>query len=228
MSISALIPAYNEEETIYVTVTSLKAIKEIEEIIVIDDASTDRTSEVAFSAGAQVVRHQHNSGKGEAVWTGLKYASGEILIFADADLGESAKEFEKLIIPVRKGEADMVVAKFPPGKVKGGLGFAKSLAFWGIWFYTGFKSQSPLSGQRVFLRKIVDNASHVPRGFGLEVFLTVSCLQQGHRLLELPVEMHHRETGRDLASFKHRAKQFYHIACELWRLNKSRKEKRKC
>ena len=121
----------------------------------------------------------------------------------------------------------MVIAKFPPKIKKGGVGLVKSLACWGIKFYTGFNSSSSLSGQIVFLREIFNESGYVPHGFGLEVFLTISCLRKGYNILEIPVNMCHRESGRDLASVRHRGRQLSHVAYELWCCRKIRKVNRK-
>lgn len=219
MLISAIVPAFNEEARIGDTIRALCAIPEIHEVIVVDDGSTDRTTDKAREAGAhQVISLALNRGKGGALACGADVACGDVLCFVDADLGASATEFVKLIEPVKRGEVDMVVASFPPAKRRAGIGLVKGLAVWGIQQLSGFRSQAPLSGQRVLKRKIWEQAVCARDGFGVEVGLTVDCLRHGYTMREVPVLMVHRETGRDLQGFKHRGRQFVQVSRTLWRL----------
>lgn len=213
MTVSAIIPAYNEEERVAATVKALAAIDHVNQVVVVDDGSQDQTAAVAAAAGADVVvLLNKNRGKGEALKQGVKTASGDVLCFADADLGESAAEFAKLIRPVLEGKADMTVAHWTGKKKKAGFGLVKGLARLGILALTGYRAASPLSGQRVLKRAVWDAPGVLDGGFGVEVGLTIKCLRNGFRLLEVPVTMEHRESGRDLPGFVHRGRQFWQVA----------------
>jgi glycosyltransferase involved in cell wall biosynthesis len=107
--IAAIIPAYNEEVSIGSMV--LHAKKYAGRIIVVDDGSSDSTAEVAEMAGAEVVCHPRNMGKGAALRTGFKTAlqnDTKIIITMDADGQHNPAEIPKLLEPIRSGEADMV------------------------------------------------------------------------------------------------------------------------
>ncbi|NLN53852.1 MAG: glycosyltransferase family 2 protein [Firmicutes bacterium] len=219
MQVSAIIPAYNEAAVIGATIRALQKIPELAEILVIDDGSEDLTAAQALLAGAAVRRLPQNVGKGGALQEGVRLAQGEILCFVDADLGQSAVEFRHLLRPVLAGEADMTVAVFPPAARPGGFGLVKGLAGYGVNKLAGYQSLAPLSGQRVLRREVWESLQTLPFGFGVEVGLTVECLRQGYRLQEIPVQMTHRETGRDLSGFKHRGRQFLHLLrtlIQLW------------
>lgn len=211
----AVIPAYNEAEYIYNTVLNLKKIPAISEILVVDDASTDETAALAKKAGARVISLERNGGKGEALNTGIRHTSADIYLLLDGDLGESARDAEFLLKPVLEGRADMTVARFPPPKRKGGFGLVKGLARWGIRVYTGLTMHSPLSGQRAMTRQVLEKVFPFSAGYGVEVGMTIKAARAGFRVLEVPVQMTHAETGRDLKGFKHRSKQFWHIARTL-------------
>ncbi len=211
----AVIPAYNEAEYIYNTVLNLKKIPAISEILVVDDASTDETAALAKKAGARVISLERNGGKGEALNTGIRHTSADIYLLLDGDLGESARDAEFLLKPVLEGRADMTVARFPPPKRKGGFGLVKGLARWGIRVYTGLTMHSPLSGQRAMTRQVLEKVFPFSAGYGVEVGMTIKAARAGFRVLEVPVQMTHAETGRDLKGFKHRGKQFWHIARTL-------------
>lgn len=211
-----IIPAYNEESRIQKTLESIMNINEISEIIVVDDGSTDKTYEIASCISNDKIKTfklDKNRGKGYALNYGLKIAkeNGDIIGFLDADLGESAKEVEKLIPPILNSEADVIIAKFPPAKRKGGLGFVKGLAKNSVFEMTGVELDATLSGQRLFKREVLELFDEMPYGYGVEVGMTIDILKYGHTIKEVSVNMTHNETGRNLKGFIHRGKQYYHI-----------------
>ena len=214
--ISIIIPAYNEELKIKDTLESIIDIKEIDEIIVVDDGSSDKTSEVAKSVKSEkinVITQSQNRGKGYALNNGLREAmkKATIIGFLDGDLGSSASEVEKLIIPVLNDECDVTIAKFPPAKKKGGLGFVKGLAKQSVLDMTGEELDATLSGQRLFKKEVLQQFEEIPFGYGVEVGMTIDILKKGYKIKEVLVNMTHSETGRNLKGFIHRGKQFYHI-----------------
>ena len=214
--ISIIIPAYNEENKIKDTLESIKDIKEIDEIIVVDDGSSDKTSEVAKSVKSDkinVITQSQNRGKGYALNNGLKEAmkKADIIGFLDGDLGNTASEVEKLITPIINNECDVTIAKFAPAKKKGGLGFVKNLAKESVKEMTGVELTSTLSGQRIFKKEVLEIFDEIPFGYGVEVGMTIDILKNNFKIEEVLVNMTHSETGRDLKGFIHRGKQFYHI-----------------
>ncbi|MEW5784896.1 MAG: glycosyltransferase family 2 protein [Bacillota bacterium] len=216
MELTALVPAYNEAASIRCTVGALLGVPGIKEVVVIDDGSTDDTLREAVAAGARVFRMCRNMGKAVAVLTGSRLARSPYLALVDADLGESAAEIRHLIKPVQEGRAAMTVALFPAGRKRGGLGLAKRLAAWSIYRCSGRLLKEPLSGQRVMHRELLELLLRSPRGFGLEVALTLDLLTRGYTILEVETAMCHRERGRDAASFMHRGRQCRAILRELW------------
>ena len=214
--ISIIIPAYNEENKIKDTLESIKDIKEIDEIIVVDDGSSDKTSEVAKSVKSDkinVITQSQNRGKGYALNNGLKEAmkKADIIGFLDGDLGNTASEVKKLITPIINNVCDVTIAKFPPAKKKGGLGFVKNLAKESVKEMTGVELTSTLSGQRIFKKEVLEIFDEIPFGYGVEVGMTIDILKNNFKIEEVLVNMTHSETGRDLKGFIHRGKQFYHI-----------------
>ncbi|MEW5953042.1 MAG: glycosyltransferase family 2 protein [Bacillota bacterium] len=213
--ISAIVPAYNEESRIGMTLGALKGLGLIDEIVVVDDASKDNTAGIARAHQVVVYTLPENCGKGGALTWGAARVSGDIIALLDADLGETAAEAEKLIRPVLAGEADMTIARFPPARRKGGFGLVKGLAGRGIKMLGGLEAHSPLSGQRAMTREVMERVLPFASGYGVEVGLTVRVARMGYRITEVPVNMTHNETGRDLKGFLHRGRQFWHVAREL-------------
>lgn len=210
-NVSVLIPAYNESDRITDTITGLSDIKEIDEIIVINDGSTDNTVEKAKKAGAKIVNIKGNKGKGNALKEGIKYAKNNIIAFLDADVGLTSKEIGKLIKPVVDNEADVTIAKFPKLNKKTGFGFVKILAKQGVKYFTGKEIESSLSGQRVFKKNVLDNINNFYKGYGIEVGMTIDIIKKGYRIKEVEVNMTHSVTERDLRGFIHRGRQFFDI-----------------
>ncbi len=216
MELGVLIPAYNEAGYIGKTILALKRVPGVREIVVVDDGSTDGTATEAERHGARVFRLPHNRGKAYAVLWGARLIRQPYLALVDADLGDSAEELFRLLQPLEEGRAEMAVALFPRSRVKGGLGLVKRLAAWFIYHGTGCKLKEPLSGQRVLRRDLLALLQHTPRGFGLEVALSLDLLRQGCAVVEVETRMSHRERGRDAASILHRGRQFAAVLRELW------------
>ncbi|GAB6182135.1 glycosyltransferase family 2 protein [Desulfotomaculum defluvii] len=212
VKVSVVIPAHNEKDKISDTVKGIRKIPEVSEIIVIDDASTDETSKLAVQAGATVIRLMQNMGKGGALNQGVAKATGDIVALLDGDLGKSSSEARALILPILNNVADMTIAQFPRAQRKGGFGLVKNLAQSGIRYFTGLESSAPLSGQRVMTRRVLETVIPFASGYGVEVALTIKVARAGFRVLEVPTQMSHSETGRDLKGFMHRGKQFVHVA----------------
>ena len=105
--IVAILPAFNEEVSIGSVV--LRTRRYVDRVIVVDDGSSDRTSEIAELAGAEVIRHQLNMGKGAALKTGFEFLDSEMVVVTiDTDGQHDPSDIPKLVEPILKGEADMV------------------------------------------------------------------------------------------------------------------------
>ena len=211
LSVSVLIPAYNEENKISDTVASAFALPGVKQVIVVDDGSVDDTAGKAVAAGAEVTRVFPNKGKGNALNVGATLVKGDIVVLLDGDLGRTAEAAGKLIEPIMQQKTDMTIAKIVSSKKSGGFGLVRGLARKGVKFLTGKDMTCVLSGQRAMSKAVFNQLLPFSDGFGVEVGMTVKALQGGFDLMEVPVSMKHSETGKDLRGFIHRGKQFYHI-----------------
>lgn len=220
-SVSAVIPAHNEADRIVQTLAAVgiglsdAGIGGDAELIVVDDGSGDDTAARAEAVtGVRVIRLGQNQGKGAALTRGLNTSTGRVLLILDADLGASAAECARLLAPVRAGEADMTIARFPPGP---GAGFGLVLRFarWGVLRLTGRRLEAPLSGQRAFTRALWERIGRIAPGYGAEVGLDIDVLRAGFRIVEVPTAMGHRALGRGWNGFRHRGRQCVAIAATL-------------
>lgn len=224
--ISVIIPAYNEADIIAATIAAVRKIPGLSQLIVVDDASTDATAQAAEAAGADlVIRQSRNTGKGGALNRGFAEANGDIILMLDADLGKTASEAVKLLKPVIDNTADMTIGVFNSAASyrknnelaakSGGFGTAVKIARWGIKTKTGALITAPLSGQRALKREIIEKTKGFAGRFGVETALTIDALRMGYRVVEVPVNMMHRPSGRSIAGFIHRGRQMWDIICVL-------------
>jgi glycosyltransferase involved in cell wall biosynthesis len=210
-TISVIIPAYNEELNIKDTLNALKRLEGIDKIIVVNDGSSDKTAQLATEEGVMVLDLSPNRGKGGAMNAAVPLVDTDMVVFLDADLGETAGQAWKILKPVVDGETDLCIASFPPPLKRGGFGIVKGTAAWLIRKVGKVEMQSPLSGQRAMTREVLNSLSPFHEAYGVELGMTINALLQGFRVMEVPTTMHHKETGRDLKGFLHRGRQFIDI-----------------
>ena len=100
---------------------------------------------------------------------------------------------------------------------RGGFGLVMRLARWAVRKYGGREVTAPISGQRAMSRALVDSIGKFERGFGVETALTIDALRGGFRVVEVPLPLRHRLSGRNLKGFAHRGRQFVDIALAVWK-----------
>ncbi|MBI4600234.1 glycosyltransferase family 2 protein [Candidatus Uhrbacteria bacterium] len=173
--IAAIIPAYNEEKNIGAVLRALKSARELAEIIVVDDGSTDRTADVARKEHVRVVR-QENRGKASAMAAGAKNTEADILLFADADLvGLTGEHVTALLEPVIRGDAGMTV----------GMRDRSIVALWFMEHLLPVIGGERALARDVFLRMVERHAS---KRFGIETVMNAYCKKHhiSVRLVRLP------------------------------------------
>jgi glycosyltransferase involved in cell wall biosynthesis len=223
--VAVVVAARNEADRIGATVTAAAGITGVGLVVVVDDGSTDATAEVATRAGAAVMRHRKNQGKGTAMETGAEAVRlvdqrehrerPRHLLFLDADLGDTAGHAGPLTEPVLAGTADMTIAVFAATVKLGGHGLVVGLSGAGIRRATGWQPKQPLNGQRCLTRAAFEVARPLAHGWGVETALTIDLLRKGLRITEVEVELAHRATGTGLAAQLHRAHQLTDVARAL-------------
>ncbi len=198
--IVALIPAYNEERFIGSVV--LKARKYVDAVIVVDDGSTDATAEIAEAAGAIVIRHAHNRGKGAALNTGFRQArkmTPEAVVALDADGQQRCEEIPTLIRPVLAGQADMVVgSRFLT--VRSGLPgwrvFGQRLLNLVTNLGSGFNLSDSQSGFRAFSRQTIETVTFRSDDFSVESEMQFLAQKHGLKVVEVPITCHYDDSPK--------------------------------
>lgn len=206
--VTALVPAHDEATRIGATVRAIRALPEVDEIVVVDDGSTDATAEAARQAGARVLRAPRNLGKGAALEGALaRIPPADVYLLLDADLGSSASEAGALLAEVLEGRADLAIAALPRQRGHGGLRLVKRTSAALIRMLGGIRVAEPMSGQRAVTREVLESVRPLARGFGVETAMTIDAARFRFRVAEVPLRMEHAATGRDAAGFLHRARQ---------------------
>lgn len=205
MKLSIIVPVFNEGKTIARVLKKLSSVElpSVEkEIIVVNDGSTDDTAVKIENQRSQIqnlkiIHHPKNMGKGVAVITGLKQATGDYILIQDADLEYDPQYLKKLIVPIKKQEAKVVYGtrlKRPPHLQKEEknplfllhylgnrfLSFLTSLLY-GQWI-TDMET-----GYKIFPKKAVEGINLQARGFDFEPEITAKLLKCGYRILEIPI-----------------------------------------
>lgn len=210
-NISAIIPAYNESSCILQTLESIKDIETIKEIIVVDDGSTDSTYQLLKPLKGIILLHvEHNKGKGNAVRYALNHVTSQLVALLDADLGESASEINKLIGHIKPDEKAIIIGRLPASTKKGGFGMLKRISGSSFQTLTSRRVDSLLSGQRILPLDFLTSID-LPDGFGLEYKITLEGVRKGLEIIEVPVDMQHRESERNIKGFIHRGRQCFDI-----------------
>ena len=209
----ALVAARDEGDRIGETVTALRTLQPVAEVVVVDDGSRDETAPRSLAAGATVLRLDRPRGKGRALegaFARLYDRAADVWLLADGDLAETAASLDAVLAPVLAGEADLAIALFPPPQA-GGFGLVKRAARHAIRLGSGFDVREPLSGQRALTAEALEAVRPLARGFGVETAMTIDAVRAGLRVLEVPAELGHRPTFRDVRGFAHRGRQGWDI-----------------
>lgn len=208
MTVRALVAARDEADRIRETVAAIRSIPGVDEVVVVDDHSGDRTAAAAAAAGAHVLVPPGHRGKGEALEGAIdRLGPADVWLLLDADLGATAAEAGALLEPVMAGRADLAIAAFPRDPRHGGFRLVKRLSAWLIRRLSGFAAAEPMSGQRAITAAALDAVRPLAGGFGVETAMTIDAVRLGLRVVEVPLPMSHRSTGRDVRGFLHRARQ---------------------
>jgi glycosyltransferase involved in cell wall biosynthesis len=184
MTVSVILPAYNEEETVGSVVKAVKSLNYVDEIIVVNDGSLDATERMAKEAGATVISHTKNRGKGAAIKTGFKNSKGDVVVFLDADLQKlTSKQVDKMIQPILKGEADVTKTKFKREAGRVTELTAKPLL---SFFFPEIKFEQPLSGQFAAKRSFLNNIE-LEDDYGVDVGIVLDADVMGARVKEVDI-----------------------------------------
>lgn len=207
-TLTIVIPCYNERENIITIVEKiLKTPILNKEIIVVDDMSTDGTREILEQKVkplvSKIVYHKQNGGKGAALKTGFAHATGDMVIIQDADLEYDPMEYEQVIAPIVKGEADVVYgSRFLASKAKGYVTNRMANKFLTKLsnLFTHLKLTDMETCYKAFKREIIQSVDIEEKRFGFEPEITAKISRMGIRIKEVPISYYPRtmEEGKKI------------------------------
>ena len=223
--LSIVIPCYNEEKNILLLVNKvLESPIKNKEIIIVEDCSSDMTRKILEEEikplVSKIIYHQKNSGKGAALRTGFKAATGDAVIIQDADLEYDPMEYTRVVEPIFNGEADVVYgSRFLKQKRKGYL--ANRVANWALTTFSNFFTHQKITDMetcyKCFKREVIQSIDIEEDRFGFEPEITAKISHKGIKIKEVPISYYPRtnEEGKKIG-FKDGLRALYVI----WRYRK--------
>jgi glycosyltransferase involved in cell wall biosynthesis len=201
MKVSVIIPAYNEIKTIAEIVRRVQATGIPEEIVIVDDGSTDGTRDLLKQldgiGNVRVILRERNQGKGAAVMDGIRAAKGEVLLIQDADLEYDPRDFPGLLRPIEEGIADVVYGSRFLGAARRPTMFWHMVANKLLTLMTNVLYNNILTdmetGYKVFSRDIVKDMTIHARRFDFEPEFTAKILKRKVRIFEVPITFNPRD-----------------------------------
>jgi glycosyltransferase involved in cell wall biosynthesis len=208
MKTSLIIPAYDEEKGLPLVIEEYS--DKVDEIIVVDDGSADRTFEVAKKYDVKLYKHETNKGKVAALRTGVEHATGEIIIFTDADYTYPTKYIPDFIREIERG-ADLVLgSRLENIKNMPFLNRIGNHIFSFLATYISCKEiTDSQTGYRAFKRDMFDKLNVNAKGLEFETKMTVRAAKHGYKIVEIPIEYRERVGESKLRPIRDGIKMFF-------------------
>lgn len=198
MKLSIIIPVYNEKNTLLDIVKRVESIDIDKEILLVEDASTDGTREVCqqLNGSVRVFYHDRNKGKGAAIRTGLKEATGDYVLIQDADLEYDPDDYLKLLKPIEKGKAEVVYGSRFTGEHRN-MFFLHWMGNKFLSLVTNLLYNSTISDMetcyKLIKRDIIQSLNLKCNRFDFEPEVTAKILKRKIRIYEVPISYCGRE-----------------------------------
>ena len=201
LSVSIIIPCYNEKETIEKVFFKVKSSHILnKEIIIVDDFSNDGSVEIInkiskdnSESKLKTIFHKKNEGKGAAIKSGLKVATCDLVLIQDSDLEYDPSDYPNLLEPFIKYNADVVYGS----RFVGGTGPKRLHLFWHTFankiltlitnIFTNLNMTDMETGYKVFKKKHIDIDSLEEKSFGIEPEITIKLAKKKLKFFEVPI-----------------------------------------
>lgn len=187
-SISVVLPAKNEAEAIGRTIQKIFQLDCIDEVIVVNDGSTDDTQKIAEQAGAKVISYPYSKGNGAAIKIGTRQAIGDVIVFMDADGQHDPDDIPRLLEKIEQGYDLVVGARQKGSQASIGRGIANSIYNNLATYMTEHKVEDLTSGFRaVRVNKFREFLYLLPNGFSYPTTSTMAFFRAGYSVAYVPI-----------------------------------------
>jgi glycosyltransferase involved in cell wall biosynthesis len=202
MTLTIVMPVFNEKDTIEEILRRVDAVDLVDEIVIVDDGSTDGTRDILHEAQKShpkihLILHEKNLGKGAAVRTGIQAAASDLVLIQDADLEYDPRDYPALLKPMEDGVADVVFGSRFLGAPHRSAMFWHMVANKLLTFMTNLLYNSILTdmetGYKLFRREIIQSIPLRSNRFDFEPEITAKLLKRKLRIVEVPISFYPRE-----------------------------------
>ena len=204
-NICAVIPAYDAGRTIESVVSGVKQY--ITTVIVVNDGSRDDTSAVAQAAGAIVLEHKKNSGKGVALKTGFKYAlehAFDAVISIDADKQHDPAEIPRFLARYREGNVDIIIGTrmHDKDRIPRHRYIPNQVGVACISWAAGTHFSDTQSGYRLYSRKVLEAISIKAKGYHAETEILIKAGKKGFAIISIPIKPIYFPPGQAISHYR--------------------------
>ena len=207
MRLSVIVPVFNEEQNILNLLNKIKKnISKEDEIIVVEDGSSDQTLDEIKNFDCKIITHEKNIGKGQSLIDGVNYASGEIILFLDGDGQDDPSEIPKLIDGINKGYDFVIGSRFVEDEKKKITRYTKTalsnINWFGnkaltflINFLFGLDIKDTQSGFKCFKKDAIKKLNLISKRYEIETEIIIKSKKNRLKILEVPVFRYERKYG---------------------------------
>ena len=192
-TLSIILPAKNEAPALPELLARLRELYPQAELLVVDDGSTDDTAGAAKTHGARVIRHPYSMGNGAAVKSGARAATGQVLVFMDADGQHDANDVPAMLGKLQSGYAMVVGARNSRSQASLGRGLANRMYNWLASLMVGHRIPDLTSGFRAVRAEYFREFLHLlPNGFSYPTTITMAFFRAGYGVAYIPITARNR------------------------------------
>ncbi|WP_020409618.1 glycosyltransferase family 2 protein [Hahella ganghwensis] len=203
MNLSIIIPSKNEAASLVTLLPKLKSLYPSDEIILVNDGSTDNTSEICKENNVIEVKHPYSKGNGAAIKSGARAATGDVLVFMDADGQHEPEDIVKLTAKIEEGFDLVVGSRGRDSQASAGRYLANSFYNWFSSWMVGQKVMDLTSGFRAVIRsKFIRFLYMLPNGFSYPTTSTMAFFRAGYSVCYVPIKVKERIGTSHIKLFK--------------------------